>query len=78
MGFLFGGQDLIILKMLVIKIINNSIKEFYSYGVSVNYAPTGTFVSGNDFIRSNRSNTTSTCGAIYIGTGCSSTLVEKN
>jgi hypothetical protein len=60
------------------KIINNNIKEFYSYGVSVNYAPTGTVVNGNDFIRSNRSITTSTCGAIYIGTGCSSTLVEKN
>jgi hypothetical protein len=60
------------------KIMNNSIKEFYSYGVDVNYAPQGTIVSGNDFIRSNRSNTTSTCGAIYIGTGCSSTTVEKN
>jgi len=59
------------------KIINNSIKEFYSYGVDVNYAPQGTVVSGNDFVRLNRANTTSNCGAIYIGLGCSGTTVEK-
>ncbi len=60
------------------KVIGNKIQDFYSYGVSVNYAPQNTIISGNEFFRFNRSITTSPCGAININTGCSSTLVEKN
>ena len=60
------------------KIVNNRIKDFYSYGVSANYMPLGTVVSGNDFSRPTTTSTASQTGGVLINIGCSSALVEKN
>ena len=57
-------------------IINNTIKDAYSYSIYV-YGNTGTTISRNDISRPTKAATTTTAG-VFLTTGVSSSLVEKN
>jgi hypothetical protein len=49
----------------------------YTYSIYASYQPAGLVISGNDFSRPNRTNSSSIAG-VYINTGSFGVLVEKN
>jgi len=58
------------------QVLNNTIMDSYSYSLYMLGQKNDT-ISGNNFSRPNRENSTTTA-AVYLSTGCSNTLVEKN
>ena len=56
---------------------NNIFKDMYTYSIYASYQPAGLVISGNDFSRPTRTNTSSAAG-VYINTGTFGALIEKN
>ncbi|RYZ55556.1 MAG: hypothetical protein EOP49_02605, partial [Sphingobacteriales bacterium] len=59
------------------QIINNIIEDWYVNGIYTNYQ-TNTTISGNNLSRPVRASTSTTVAGIYLNTGSSDILVEKN
>lgn len=58
--------------------INNTIKDFYAYGIYAANISNGFTATKNDIDRANRINTNTTAAGVYVTSNCANVLVEKN
>ena len=59
------------------KILGNKINDVYTNSIYATYQPNGLVISKNNIARDLRTNS-ATCAGIYLTTGCSNVLIEKN
>jgi len=59
------------------QLINNTIQDWYAYGVYLTYQ-SGALISGNNLSRPVRTGSSTTAAGVYLNTGCNNVLVEKN
>ncbi len=76
-GFYLYGNTTNTTQNIGNKILNNVVKDFYTFSIYGGYQSNGLVISKNNISRPARANS-GTCAGVYLIAGCLGALVEKN